>query len=170
MEKTKRNQKIAVTKLDKISTKLGELDKKQKSELNLRESIYYLRHNLKRALRQGYSYQDLVQILAEQNIIISPTTLKQYLTSTIKNTRSSKRKTAANLPANSVTRKNSNQDTSLEPKSTPKKQQTSPTNQSDAKVRQTRSKDARSKSQLNKSKPSFLAGSHTDLSNEFNQY
>lgn len=170
MEKTRRNQKIAVTKLDKISTKLGELNKKQKSELNLRESIYYLRHKLNRALRQGYSYQDLSQILAEQKIIISATTLKQYLTKTAKNTRSSKRKATANLSSNSAIKSNSEQDAVPEGNSPKKKQPNSSTKQSPPKAIQTKSQDTKSKSQLNKTKPSFLAASHTDLSKEFNQY
>ena len=77
--KTKQNQKIHVDKLQTTLTKLGQLKEKPKSELNLRESIYFLRDKLKSALKKGYSYQDLSEILAEQDILISATTLKQYL-------------------------------------------------------------------------------------------
>ena len=77
--KTKPNQKIHVDKLQTTLEKLGQLKEKPKSELNLRESIYFLRDKLKSALKKGYSYQDLSEILAEQDILISATTLKQYL-------------------------------------------------------------------------------------------
>ncbi len=80
MVKTKPNQKIHVDKLQTTLEKLGQLKEKPKSELNLRESIYYLREKLKSALKKGYSYQDLSEILAEQEILISSATLKQYLT------------------------------------------------------------------------------------------
>ena len=80
MVKTKPNQKIHVDKLQTTLAKLGQLKEKPKSELNLRESIYYLREKLKSALKKGYSYQDLSEILAEQEILISAATLKQYLT------------------------------------------------------------------------------------------
>ena len=79
MVKTKPNQKIHVDKLQTTLEKLGQLKEKPKSELNLRESIYYLRDKLKSALKKGYSYQDLSEILAEQDILISAATLKQYL-------------------------------------------------------------------------------------------
>ena len=79
MVKTKPNQKIHVDKLQTTFEKLGQLKEKPKSELNLRESIYYLRDKLKTALKKGYSYHDLSEILAEQEILISAATLKQYL-------------------------------------------------------------------------------------------
>ena len=41
MVKTKPNQKIHVDKLQTTLEKLGQLKEKPKSELNLRESIYY---------------------------------------------------------------------------------------------------------------------------------
>ncbi|MGL6342848.1 MAG: hypothetical protein ACRC80_27375 [Waterburya sp.] len=78
--KTKRNQKIHVDTLQTTSYKLGQLETKPKAELTLRESIYFLRDKLKSALRKGYSFQDLSEILANQEILISAATLKQYLT------------------------------------------------------------------------------------------
>ena len=80
MVKTKPNQKIHVDKLKTTKEKLGQLKEKPKSELTLRESIYFLRDKLKSALKKGYSYQDLSEILEEQDILISASTLKQYLT------------------------------------------------------------------------------------------
>ncbi len=80
MVKTKANQKIHIDKLKTTLDKLGQLKEKPKEELTLRESIYFLRDKLKSALKKGYSYQDLSEILEEQGILISASTLKQYLT------------------------------------------------------------------------------------------
>ena len=91
MVKTKPNQKIHVDKLKTTKEKLGQLKEKPKSELTLRESIYYLRDKLKSALKKGYSYQDLSEILEEQEILISASTLKNYLTE-IKGESASRRK------------------------------------------------------------------------------
>ena len=68
MVKAKPNQKIHVDKLTTALNKLEQLDTKPKSELTLRESIYFLRDKLKSALKKGYSYEDLSEILAEQEI------------------------------------------------------------------------------------------------------
>ena len=91
MAKSKRNQKIHVDKLQTTLDKLEHLQAKPKEELTLRESIYFLRDKLKKALKKGYSYQDLSEILAEQEIFISAATLKQYLTDISKESKSRKR-------------------------------------------------------------------------------
>ena len=80
MVKTKANQKIHIDLLKTTLDKLGQLKEKPKEELTLRESIYFLRDKIKSALKKGYSYQDLSGILEEQGILISASTLKQYLT------------------------------------------------------------------------------------------
>ncbi|MDJ0536732.1 MAG: hypothetical protein QNJ70_30305 [Xenococcaceae cyanobacterium MO_207.B15] len=80
MVKTKANQKIHIDLLKTTLDKLGQLKEKPKEELTLRESIYFLRDKLKSALKKGYSYEDLSDILEEQGILISASTLKQYLT------------------------------------------------------------------------------------------
>ncbi|MDJ0717224.1 MAG: hypothetical protein QNJ54_23905 [Prochloraceae cyanobacterium] len=90
MVKNKPNQKIHVDKLQTTLEKLGQLKEKPKKELTLRESIYFLRDKLYSALKKGYSYQDLSEILEEQGILISASTLKQYLTD-IKKESASKR-------------------------------------------------------------------------------
>ncbi len=79
MTNTKRNQRINLARLETISNGLEKLEPKPKSELTLRESISYLRDKLKNALKKGYSYQDLSAILVEQDLKISPGTLKKYL-------------------------------------------------------------------------------------------
>ena len=80
MVRTKQGQKIHVDTLQTTLEKLEQLETKPKSELSLRESIYFLRGKLNSALRKGYSYQDLSEVLKEQKILISAATLKQYLT------------------------------------------------------------------------------------------
>lgn len=80
MASAKPGQKIP---LDKLQATLGELERlseKPKEELSLRESIYFLREKLRLALKKGYSYQDLSELLEQQEILISAATLKQYLT------------------------------------------------------------------------------------------
>ncbi len=91
MAKSKRNQKIHVDQLQTTLDKLDQLEAKPKEKLTLRESIYFLRDKLKKALKKGYSYQDLSEILAEQDIFISAATLKQYLTDLSKESKSRKR-------------------------------------------------------------------------------
>ena len=80
MATAKPNQKIHVDKLQATLEKLEQLEKKQPEELTLRESIYLLRDKLRGALKKGYSYQDLSEILEQQGILVSAATLKQYLT------------------------------------------------------------------------------------------
>lgn len=80
MATAKPNQKIHVDKLQTTLEKLEQLEKKQPIELTLRESIYLLRDKLRGALKKGYSYQDLSEILEQQGILVSAATLKQYLT------------------------------------------------------------------------------------------
>jgi hypothetical protein len=91
MVKTKPGQKINVLKLQTAFDKLEQLETKPKSELTLRESILFLKDKLNAALKKGYSYQDLSEILSEQEILISAATLKQYLTDMSKK-KSSRRK------------------------------------------------------------------------------
>ncbi|MCC5632390.1 hypothetical protein [Nostoc sphaeroides] len=92
MVRTTPGQKIPI---DKLQTTLGELEKlqeKAKEELSLRESIKFLREQLKSALKKGYSYQDLSQLLEKQEIKVSAATLKQYLTEIAKEKRSRQRR------------------------------------------------------------------------------
>ena len=103
MATAKPNQKIHVDKLQATLEKLGSLEQKQKSELTLRESIYLLRDKLRSALKKGYSYEDLSEILEAQGILVSAATLKQYLTESKKEVTKGKRvgasgKTGLNSP------------------------------------------------------------------------
>ena len=64
MVRTKPGQKIHVDTLQTTWEKLEQLETKPKSELNLRESILFLKDKLNSALKKGYSYQDLSEILS----------------------------------------------------------------------------------------------------------
>ena len=80
MANAKPGQKISIEKLQATLVELERLAEKPKEELSLRESIYFLRDKLRNALKKGYSYQDLSELLEQQEILISAATLKQYLT------------------------------------------------------------------------------------------
>ena len=79
MSSTKRNQKIHVDTIDNTIASLKELEPKPQLELTLRETIAKMEVHLRGAIKKSYSYEDLSGILAEQNILISAGTLKQYL-------------------------------------------------------------------------------------------
>lgn len=91
MVRTKTGQKIPLEKVQATLSQLEQLEEKAKEELSLRESIYFLREKLQSALKKGYTYQDLSEILAQQEIKISAATLKQYLTEIEKEKRSRQR-------------------------------------------------------------------------------
>jgi hypothetical protein len=60
---------------------LTKLPEKPKEDLSLREAIKQLQVQLKDALKKGYSYPDLAEMLTDQGIKISALTLKNYLPS-----------------------------------------------------------------------------------------
>ena len=91
MASSKTVQKVHIDKLQLTLVKLEQLEEKPKEELSVRESIYFLRDKLRSALKKGYSYQDLSEILEKQEILISAATLKQYLTESSKEATKSRR-------------------------------------------------------------------------------
>ncbi|MCP6760749.1 MAG: hypothetical protein NHB32_18840 [Fischerella sp. CENA71] len=93
MIRTKPGQKIALEKVEATLAQLEKLEQKAKEDLSLRESIYFLREQLQSALKKGYSYKDLSEILAQQEISISEATLKQYLREIEKEKRLRKQRT-----------------------------------------------------------------------------
>ena len=112
MVKAKPNQKFHIDKLNTALDKLDRLESKPVEELTLRESIYFLRGKLNSALKKGYTYEDLSEILAEQEILVSAATLKLYLTESSKSKKSSSRikksKSATNSASISKTSPQSN--------------------------------------------------------------
>ena len=91
MATAKPNKKIHVDLLQVTLEKLEQLEEKKPEELTLRESIHFLKDKLRSALKKGYSYQDLSEILEQQGILVSAATLKQYLTESSKEAAKGKR-------------------------------------------------------------------------------
>ena len=173
MTKTRRNQRIKIDQLKATSNKLENLKRKPKQSLNLRESILYLKDKIKAALKKGYSYQDLAEILVEQDIVISAATLQKYLTES--NNQSKKRSRPSSPPPQPKSPQDlDNIRNKREAKVEPKNNTGSPS-KSRAKQLSERDSNKTTKStsirdQTIKEKPVVLSGSKDDLSNEFNQY
>ena len=197
MVKTKANQKIHIDKLKTTLDKLGQLKEKPKEELTLRESIYFLRDKLKSALKKGYSYQDLSEILEEQEILVSASTLKQYLTEISKElaSRRKRSKSAQSKTSKSVNKGSSDKSVKVDKNTTSSKSESDKdlskdvstskeksvsdlsTVESDTVVESSKndtkqkSVTSRSKSRTSsKTKAKKLSGSTEDLSSDFNQY
>jgi hypothetical protein len=196
MATAKPNQKIHVDKLSATLEKLDSLEQKQKSELTLRESIYLLRDKLRAALKKGYSYEDLSEILEAEGILVSAATLKQYLTETKKEVTKSKNrvsagKTGLNFPKaleknieeepESIT-KNQEKDSAVsEPELVEEKQSLNKADDTETLSKgevnllepnnQASSPDRQQDSKKSvRGKSKKLGSSNIDLSSEFNQY
>jgi hypothetical protein len=64
------------TQLDQIAAVLEQLPEKTKS---LRERVTYLRSSIQETLDKGYSYAEVATLLKQEGILISVSTLKQYM-------------------------------------------------------------------------------------------
>ncbi len=181
MSENRCNQKIPVARLETTIDKLDKLHKKPKAEFTLRETIYQLRHKLNSALKKGYSYEDLAQILESQQIIISPRTLQQYLSDTRKRS-ASKPKPCSNVSDKLLTKPPKDNTSNLDSLSTSTKQTKKALPSSQKSNSKTTSSnfttDTKEKIDNTKSAPdesikrkfTGLSSSTEDLSNEFNQY
>jgi len=165
------------------------LSQKPKEELSLRESIYFLRDKLRLALKKGYSYQDLSELLEQQEIMISAATLKQYLTEIDKGAAKGKRvaksvrtkqpapeatsqNPSAAIPETSA-KKSSGQPKAGLPESSAAIQENSVTESRETPQQSdnsSRDSEQRSVGESVKRKPRGLSKSSSDLSDEFNQY
>jgi len=189
MVKNKANQKIHIDKLKTTLDKLGQLKEKPKEELTLRESIYFLRDKLKSALKKGYSYQDLSEILEEQQILVSASTLKQYLTEINKESAAKRKRsksgqaktTKSNVKEDkdkSVSKSQSDTDLSKDVNTSKEKSDTDLSSVESDTVKEASKSDtkqesvsSRSKSRTSsKTKAKKISGSNQDLSSDFNQY
>ena len=189
MVKTKANQKIHIDKLKTTLDKLGQLKEKPKEELTLRESIYFLRDKLKSALKKGYSYQDLSGILEEQGILISASTLKQYLTDITKEPASRRKRSKSGQRQTSKSNVKEDKDTTLSKSQSDtdtskhvnsykeksdkdlNKVESDTVKESSKSDTKQESVSSRSKSRASsKTKAKKLSGVERDLSSDFNQY
>ncbi|MCC0178525.1 hypothetical protein I4641_16235 [Waterburya agarophytonicola K14] len=200
MVKAKPNQKIHVDKLAGALDKLDQLESKPKEELTLRESIYFLRDKLNSALKKGYNYEDLSEILAEQEILVSASTLKLYLTDSSKKSKSRiKKSKSASIPKPSPQSNSGSLTSKLSTNITDSKEELGISN-SETEINSmedstnseqavnlnstTRTKSSSSSSATNKAKAKsqsidnksnatktkVLSGSDDDLSSEFNSF
>jgi uncharacterized lipoprotein YehR (DUF1307 family) len=64
------------TQLDQIAAVLEQLPEKTKS---LRERVTYLHSSIQETLDKGYSYAEVATLLKQEGILISVSTLKQYM-------------------------------------------------------------------------------------------
>lgn len=83
MPKTKQRLATAtiVTKnaLEQAGVSLQELAEKPKASWSLREAVIFLQDAVTTALNRGYSYDEIVKILAANKIPITASSLKRYL-------------------------------------------------------------------------------------------
>jgi hypothetical protein len=170
MVKTKPGQKINVLKLQTAFDKLEQLETKPKSELTLRESILFLKDKLNAALKKGYSYQDLSEILSEQEILISAATLKQYLTdmSRKKSSRRKKEKSASESDLESDPKSDAHTSTNI----TDSQEELAPNN-SQSEIKRMELLDSKDSQSIKtkaktKTKPKVFSGIDDDLSGDFN--
>jgi len=77
----RRPKAISVSKqaVDQAGALLGQLPEKPKENLSLRDAIDQLQEEIKEALSKGYTYNDVAGLLANKDILISPATLKRYV-------------------------------------------------------------------------------------------
>jgi hypothetical protein len=174
MVKTKPGQKINVLKLQTAFDKLEQLETKPKSELTLRESILFLKDKLNAALKKGYSYQDLSEILSEQEILISAATLKQYLTdmSRKKSSRRKKEKSASESDLESDPESNAKSDAHTSTNITDSQEELAPNN-SQSEIKRMELLDSKDSQSIKtkaktKTKPKVFSGIDDDLSGDFN--
>ena len=189
MATAKPGKKIPIDKLQATLVELERLSEKPKEELSLRESIHFLRDKLRLALKKGYSYQDLSELLEQQEILISAATLKQYLTEIDKG--ATKRKRAANsvkasqpapkptspeleadIPETTAKESSGKSKTDL-PESSAAIPETSVTESRETpqqSAQEDRASEQRVTGESVKRKPRGLSKSSKDLSDEFNRY
>ena len=178
MVRTKPGQKIHVDTLQTALDKLEQLETKPKSELNLRESIFFLKDKLNSALKKGYSYQDLSEVLEEQKILISAATLKQYLTDMSKkksSSRNRKSKSASSSGSKSGNKSNAKDDAQTSTNVTDSKEELASSNSPSEinRMEESDSSDSKGSKSIKtkaktKTKPKVLSGLDDDLSADFN--
>lgn len=189
MANAKPGQKIPIDKLQATLEKIEGLEEKPKEELSLRDSIYFLRAQLRLALKKGYSYQDLSELLEQQEIRVSAATLKQYLTEIDKGTNKGKR-VAKSVKTKQPTTEATSQKEALATLETSKKESNGQpkadlpessaaipeTNVTESRKTQrqsdnlSRDSEQRSTGESVKRKHRGISKSSKDLSDEFNQY
>ena len=170
MTSTKRNQKISLDKLETTLETLDNLSEKKQKEMTLRQSVHFLRDKLQKALKKGYTYQDLSEILEQQEILISAATLKQYLTEGSKKVKSKKNSgkltSKKEVVSNEENNKNERNNQTTEPEAINQQDDNKLSVEKEDMKRETKKPllvRERSREQENKTR-------YDDISSEFNQY
>jgi hypothetical protein len=81
MTRRSKSANIAPSTVAQVEMFLNALPAKPKEQLSLREAVGQLQEQIQEALAKGYSYQDVADMLAQQGIMISASTLKNYVPS-----------------------------------------------------------------------------------------
>jgi hypothetical protein len=71
--------RIAKTSIDDAISTFGNLPSKAPSDYSLREAIGQILPAIKDLMNKGYNLDEISKLLAQKNIAISSTTLKQYI-------------------------------------------------------------------------------------------
>jgi hypothetical protein len=71
--------RIAKTAIDDAISSFSELPVKAPSDYPLKEAIGQLLPAINELIKKGYNLSEIVELLAQKNIVITSTTLKQYL-------------------------------------------------------------------------------------------
>jgi hypothetical protein len=74
-----KNVRIAKTDIDDVTQMFADLPAKAASDYTLREAIKQIVPAINDLLKKGYNHGEVVSLLAQKNIVISETTLRQYL-------------------------------------------------------------------------------------------
>lgn len=70
---------VAKTAIDDAISTFNQLPAKTPSEYTLREAIRQILPAIKELLKKGYNFSEIVELLAQKDIKIGSTTLKQYI-------------------------------------------------------------------------------------------
>ena len=83
MPRAKRNASSSATisksSIDQVTQALQNLPEKPKESWSLREAVAQLQDQITAALNKGYGYEEVAQMLSQQGIEISASSLKSYL-------------------------------------------------------------------------------------------
>ena len=71
--------RIAAEKLESALSRLKALEEKKQSEYSLRELIKQILPNIQSVIKKGYSFDEVANLLKQDEINISETTLRQYV-------------------------------------------------------------------------------------------
>lgn len=96
---TNKRPKVVLVKKDSVDQAgvfLDSLPEKPREDFSLRAAVDRLREPIRAALSKGYTYEEVAELLADQGIKISPSTLKNYVPSGTRQSSKDKSATTSN--------------------------------------------------------------------------